>query len=295
MTLLAPVTRSPAVRRALLLAPAMVVIGVFFVGGLAQAVAQSLGYQPLLDDSRWTLEAYRSAADDPAVRSSLALTLRVGLLSTTIATVLGLSAALAVRRLGAGRAWMTRLFQSTLAVPHLVAALCIALLLSPSGSVSRVAAGVGLVDGQQDFPAITQDAFGWSIIAEYAWKETPFIAVIALAAMGANLGRLEDVSRTLGASRWQRLRHVTLPLLAAPVGAAAVLVLAFTMGSYEVPLLLGRPFPAPLSVVTFQEYSDADLTSRPRAMAVAVLLAALTTVVALLYLLVLRSLGRRKP
>lgn len=295
MTLLTPITRSPAARRALLLAPAMVVVGVFFVGGLAQAVAQSLGYQPLIGGSRWSLDAYRSAAADPAVRSSLALTLRVGVLSTMIASVLGVAAALVVRRLGAGRAWMTRLFQSTLAVPHLVAALCIALLLSPTGSVSRAANAMDVVDGPQGFPAVTQDSFGWGIIAEYSWKEAPFIAVIALAAMGANLGRLEDVARTLGAGRWQRLRHITLPLLAAPVGAAAVLVLAFTMGSYEVPLLLGRPFPAPLSVVTFQEYSDTDLTSRPRAMAVAVLLAALTTVVALLYLVLLRTIGRRRP
>ncbi|MGA9714788.1 MAG: ABC transporter permease subunit, partial [Aeromicrobium sp.] len=103
---------------------------------------------------------------------------------------------------------------------------------------------------------------------------------------------LEDVSRTLGARGWQRLRHVTVPVIAAPVGAAAVLVLAFTMGSYEVPILLGRPFPAPLSVVTFQSFSDTDLTARPQAMAVAVLLAALTTVVAALYLVLVRMSRR---
>lgn len=119
------------------------------------------------------------------------------------------------------------------------------------------------------------------------------MAVIVLVAMSANLGRLEDVSRTLGAKSWQRLRYVTLPVLAPPVGAAAILVLAFTMGSYEVPILLGRPFPAPLSVVAYQSFTDTDLTARPQAMAVAVLLAALTTVIAALYLLLLRLSGRR--
>lgn len=291
-SLLAP--RSPHLRRALLLAPAMVVIGVFFIGGVAQAVLQSLGQQPLLGDSRWSVDAYRAAANDPAVRSSIALTLRIGLISTALATSLGVGIALVVRGFGAGRAWMTRLFQTTLAIPHLVGALCIALLLSPSGLVSRAAGTIGLVDGPQQFPALTQDGFGWGIIAEYVWKETPFMAVIALAAMSSQLGRLEDVSRTLGAGRWQRLRHVTLPILAAPVGAAAVLVLAFTMGSYEVPILLGRPFPAPLSVVAYQSFSDTDLTSRPQAMAVAVLLAALTTIIAALYLMLVRLGGRRQ-
>ncbi|MGB9013048.1 MAG: ABC transporter permease subunit [Aeromicrobium sp.] len=282
----------PSVRRALLLTPAMVVIGGFFVGGVTQAVLQSLGQQPLVGDATWSLDAYRSAASDPAVTSSINLTLRIGLISTALATVFGVGLALFARRLGRGRAWMTRLFQSMLAVPHLVGALCIALLLSPSGFLSRAAATTGLVDDQQQFPALTQDSFGWGIIAEYVWKETPFIAVIALAAMTANLARLEDVSRTLGARGWQRLLHVTVPVIAAPVGAAAVLVLAFTMGSYEVPILLGRPFPAPLSVVTFQSFSDTDLTARPQAMAVAVLLAALTTVIAALYLVLVR-LSRR--
>ena len=243
--------RSPTATRLILLAPAMLVTGVFFVGGLSQAVLQSLGHQPLIGHSAWSLDAYRAAAADPAVRSSIALTLRIGIVSTVAATVLGVSFALVVRRLGAGRAWMTRLFQSTLAIPHLVGALAIGLLLSPSGFASRAGAALGIVPDAQQFPTLTQDAAGWGIIAEYVWKETPFMAVIALAAMSANLGRLEDVSRTLGAGPWRRLRHVTLPLLAAPVGAAALLVLAFTMGSYEVPVLLGQPFPAPLSVVTY--------------------------------------------
>lgn len=286
-------TAPPAVRRALLLAPALAVIGVFFVGGLAQAVLQSLGFAPLVGESRWSLDAYRQIAADPAVRSSLAITLRISFLATATATVLGVLIALGVRRLERGRRWTTRLLQGSLAIPHVVGALCIALLLSPSGSLSRLAAAVGLVDAPADFPAVTQDAFGWGIIAEYVFKETPFIAVIALAALTVRVDRLEDAAHTLGANRLQRLRHVTLPLLAAPVAAASVLVLAFTMGSYEVPLVLGRPFPAPLSVVAFETFRDTDLTARPEAMAIAVLIAALTSVVAGLYLLALRTMSQR--
>ncbi len=291
--MLATATTPTTARRLVLLAPALLVIGVFFVGGFAQAVAQSLGYQPLLGDSRWSLDAYRVAAADPAVRASVGLTLRIGVIATASATVLGVAAALAVRRLGRGRAWMQQMFQGALAVPHLVGALCIALLLSPSGLVSRVSNAAGVVDSSRDFPALTQDGFGWGIIAEYVWKETPFMAVIALAAMSAGLDRLEDASRVLGATPIQRFRHVTLPLLAAPVAAASVLVLAFTMGSYEVPIILGRPFPAPLPVVAYQSFTDSDLSARPQAMAVAVLIAALTTVVALLYLTLARTFNRR--
>ncbi len=282
-------------RVALLLAPALLVVGVFFLGGATEAVLQSLGRRPLVGEPQWSFAAYRRVLTDPAFGASLWLTARVALLSTTLATVLGVAGALLVRRVAGarGRRAMTGLFQSTLAVPHLVGALSIGLLLAPSGLLSRAAHGVGLVDGAQQFPALTQDAFGWGIIAEYTWKEAPFIAVVALATLGRHVVDLEDVARTLGASRLQRLRSVTLPMLAPVVAAASVLVLAFTAASYEVPRLLGRPFPATLSVEAFQRFRDPDLTSRPEAMAIATVITLLTVVVTLAYLrLVSRLSGR---
>ncbi len=281
----------PWLRGTLLLAPALSVTGVFFVGGFAQAVAQSLGHQPLLGATRWSTQAYTDAFADPAVRGSVLLTLRIGVLSSLFAAVLGLLAALFVRRLGRGRAWFEQLFASVLAVPHLVGALAIGLLLAPSGLLSRAAYAGGLVDSSRGFPALTQDAFGWGVIAEYTWKETPFLALVALVAL-QRTGPLERASRTLGAGVLQRLRHVTLPLVATPLASASVLVLAFAMGSYEVPVLLGRPFPAPLPVVAYQSYTDTDLSARPEAMAVAVLIAVLTTAVAAAYLWLVRLAAR---
>ena len=80
-------------------------------------------------------------------------------------------------------------------------------------------------------------------------------------------------------------RHAAFPL--------AVLVLAFVTASYEVPRLLGRPYPTTLSVEAFQRYRDIDLTSRPEAMALAVLIALLTTLAALAYLRLVGGLARR--
>lgn len=283
---------SPRLRIALLLTPALLVVGVFVVGGVLQAVLQSIGFAPVVGESQWSLDAYRRVLADPAVHASLLLTARVSLISTAAAAVLGTALALLVRRLG-GRRRLAVLFHGTLAVPHLVGALAIGLLLAPSGLLSRAAYRLGLVDSVQDVPALTQDAFGWGIIAEYTWKETFFVAVVALAALGRRVSDLEDVASTLGASRWQRLREVTLPVLAPPVAAASVLVLAFVTASYEVPRLLGRPYPTTLSVEAFQRYRDIDLTSRPEAMALAVLIALLTTLAALAYLRLVGGLARR--
>lgn len=283
--------RHRRVRIGLLLAPALSVVAVFFLAGVVQAVAQSLGYQPYLPGQRLSLDAYRALGTDPAVRASLVLTTRVAGVSTAASVVLGVGAALVIRGLGRSRRWVTAAFAANLAVPHLVGALAMLLLLAQSGLLSRLAAAVGLTSTPAGFPALTADRFGVAIIAEYVWKETPFLALIALAALGRGISDLQGAARVLGAGRGRRLWHVTLPLLAPPVGAGAVLVFAFAAGSYEVPYLLGRPYPATLPVVALQGATAADLTERPEAMAVAVLIAVLSGAVVALYLAVLPRAG----
>ena len=286
-------------RIALLLAPALTVVVVLFGGGLVQAVAQSVGYQPYLPARDLSLDAYRALWADPAVRASVGITLRVAMVSTVAAAVLGVAAAvlgvaaaLLVRLLGRARPAFAALLQVTLPLPHAVAALAMILLLSQSGALSRVAATFGWIEGPVDFPALTQDAFGWGVIASYVWKEAPFVAVVVLAALSSGVAELEDAARALGATAWQRLRHVLAPVLAPAVAAASVLVFAFTLGSYEVPFLLGRPFPATLPVVAYQQFRDPDLAARPLAMANAVLTALLVGACAVAYLALSERLRR---
>ena len=277
----------------LLLTPALVVVGVLFVGGIGHTVAQSLGYQPYLPGSRISLDAYTALLNDPAVHASLLLTAWVAGLSTLLAAVLGVTAALVIRRIGRSRTWVAAVIHANLAVPHLVGALCMTLLLSQSGLLSRLGYAFGVVAAPSEFPQLTQDAYGWGIIAEYVWKEAPFISVVALAALGRGVSDLEDAARSLGADGWQRLVHVTLPMVAPSVAASSVLVLTFAAGSYEVPYLLGRPYPATLPVVALTAYQDPDLQARPAAMAVAVLIIVATVCAVAVYLLMAGRATRR--
>lgn len=277
----------------LLLAPALTLVAVLFGGGLALGVAQSLGYLAFLENWRWSTDAYRAVAADPAVRASLGLTLRVSVVSTLAATVLGVATALLVFRFRRGRRLAAALFALPLPLPHLVAAVAMLLLLGQTGLVSRLAFAAGLTGSPAEFPALTGDRFGWGIIAAYVWKESAFVGVVALAALSNGVEEFEAAARTLGAGGWQRLRHVVLPLIAPSVTAAAVLVFAFTVGSYEVPSLLGRPYPATLPVVALQYYSHPDLALRAQAMAVAVGIAFFVGVLVVGYLATVNRYLRR--
>jgi len=294
-----PPHRPPqAVRTLLLLSPALAAVTALFLGGLAFGILQSLGYQPFLGSTELTLDAYRDLVHDVEVRASLLLTFRLALLSTVISAVLAVACALLLRSTRRGRRLATLVFTFNLPVPHLVGAAAMLLLLGQSGLLSRVLHALGLVDVPADAPALTNDAFGWAILAEYVWKETPFIGVVVLAALSGGVADLEGAARTLGAGPWQRFRFVVLPLITPAVLSTSIIVFAFTFGSYEVPLLLGQPFPSTLPVVAYSAYSDTDLTARPRAMAIAVLTALLVTAVVLAYSVlterVLRPAERRR-
>jgi len=178
-------------------------------------------------------------------------------------------------------------------IPHLVAAVGIALIVGQTGLGARLAALLGLVGEPGDFPALLYDEYSVGIILTYVWKEVPFIALVVLASLRGVASELEDVARTLGAGAWQRFWYVVFPVISPSVVAASLLVFAFTFGAFEVPYLLGKSYPTILPVMAYNEYRDIDLSARPTAMAINVLIALITGAVAALYLRLARNLGRR--
>ncbi len=275
---------------ALLLAPALLVIGVLFSGGLVAALVQSLGYLPAIGQTEVNLDAYREILGDEDFLDSLLLTLYIAGASTGISTVLAVIGALALRR-SSGRISAV-VFQLPITIPHLVAAVGIALVVSQTGLGARLAAALGLIGEPREFPALLYDPYSVGIILTYVWKEMPFVALVVLAALRGVAGELEEVARTLGANAWQRFWYVVFPVISPGIIAASLIVFAFTFGAFEVPYLLGKSYPTILPVMAYNEYRDLDLDARPVAMAINILIAIITAIIAAAYLRLARNLGR---
>lgn len=286
--------RREAARPWLLVAPALVVISVLFGGAIVLATQQSLGYVPLAGQTELTFDAYRQLFARSEFWPSLWLTLYIGVVSTGIAIFFGVGFALLLRRVSRRFRFLTFLFQLNLPVPHVVSATAILLLLSQSGTASRIASQVALIDSPSDFPLLVFDPWAFGIIASFSWKEVPFITVIALAQLQSTVTNYEDVATMLGAGAWQRLRHVTLPIVLPGVLVASVLVFAFTFGSYEVPLLLGQSFPATLPVLAVQLHNDVNLSVRPQGMAISVVVTLITVILVAAYMKLARSTIRQE-
>lgn len=279
-------------RIALLLAPSLTVIGVLFFGGLGVGMLRSFNYMPVIGMTDPNLDTYKRLLSSPEVYRSCALSLYIAATSTLIATVLAIATALLLRRSFPGRAVASFLVQLNLTIPHLVGAIGILYLLSQSGSFARLAHEFGLITKPADFPALIFDPYAIGVITTYVWKEVPFIAVITLATMQTLGDDHEAIARSLGATRWQAFRHVLLPQIMPGVLAASAIVFAFTFGAFEVPALLGASHPQTLPVMAYRSFTDTDLAARPEAMAMAMLIAAVSAIMIALYIRALRGSGR---
>ena len=275
------VTRTPGslpqgLRIALLLSPALAVVCLLFLGGVALGVAQSLGWQPYLAGPRpgLSLDAYRGLWGDPEVRASLLLTFRLSPLSTAFAATAAVGAALLLRATRRGRRLATLVFQSSLPVPHVVGAAAMALLLGavrraePAQPRARPDRHPGGLPGADRRPVRLGDPRRVRLEGDPLHRR----------------GRPRGAHRTTRVVRGRRPDAGSRRLDPLPAGhaAAAGARRAVRLGDrlrVHVRLVRGARgcsagrFPATLPVVAYHRYSDSDLTARPAAMAIAVLLA----------------------
>ena len=274
-------TRASAIGRRLTPAiwailPAAVVVGLLMVGGLSVALVDSLSGASAFENFRLVLTA-------PGFGASLLLSLWVAGVSTLLTVLIALASAFSLRRLQSLRRFVTYIYQLPLTLPHIVVAAAGLMLLTQSGVLSRLATAIGLISAPAGFPALVFDRAGIGIIIAYVWKQVPFVGLIALSVLHGAGREYEEVARTLGARPRQVIRHVLVPLVVPGLVPASIIVFAFVLGAFEVPLLLGSRYPSMLSVLAYRLYTDVDISLRPQAMAMSLLIAVLVLVLTAIY------------
>ena len=266
-----------------MLAPALGLLAVLFGASVVYGVAQSLGWLPFLGQRDLNLHAYRNVVIGSQHSADFWRALLFSLWVSGAATVLSAGIAVIIAAaLGESRRPQRRiitLLNLNLAFPHLVWAIGLGLLLAQSGLLARIAAAVGLIDAPAQFPVLVRDRFGIGIILAYVGKEVPFLLLLLLSILRSQAVQYGVVAENLGATRWQRLRFVTLPLVTPGLLAGSLLVFAFVFGAYEVPAVVGVRFPEMLSVLALDFFLNPDLRARAEGMAISVLMAFVVLIV----------------
>lgn len=268
------------------------VVGLPALIGIAYAVAGSLG---LAGPGRAAAEGrIARVLAEPALWSGLVWSVGTAFVATALAFTGAALLAWAFRG-GSRLDAVARFFAvAPLPVPHLAAAVMGVLILGQSGLLARVAYAAGWIDVPADMPALIYDAAGVGFILSMAWKELPFLALIAITILAQQGVEREEAARTLGAGSWHAFTRVAWPALWRGMLPGAAAAFIFVAGTYEATTLLAPSRPLPLPVLQMERYMSADLGQRGDAYVIALVLFAFAILVVALHE-TLRRRAERDP
>lgn len=237
----------------LFVAPALIAISVFFVVPVAAALAMSFTDFDLyaladLHNLRFIgLENYARLLQTPLFWQALGNTFFFVVIGVPLSLAASLGAALLLNQ--PLLRWRG-LFRAALFAPVVTTLVAVAvvwryLLHTRYGLVNHAlgAIGIGPVDWLGDpFWAMP------SIVLMSVWKNYGYNMIILLAALQAIPKELYEVASLDGATRWQQLRHVTLPGVAPTLLLVAILTMAGHFQLFAEPYVMTQGGPAQRTV-----------------------------------------------
>jgi multiple sugar transport system permease protein len=268
----------------LLLAPAGIFLAIFFVWPMVQALV--MGFRD--PAGNWTLEYVRRMAGDinfwPAIRDTLLLILAIVPVQMVLALIMALLLNAGLR----GTSFWLYAWAVPLAISDLAAGIVWLAIFTDRGYINSLLVSLGL--SRTGFAFLSYEhpisIFFVVVIAE-AWRATSIVMVILVAGLQVIPKEYSEAAEVFGATGWQRLRHVTLPLLRPSLQVALILrtILAFQVFAVVI-ALAGRNLP----ILAGEAYYWYGSYSNPNVAAVYSLLIMLFSVVStVVYLRMLQS------
>jgi len=213
----------------LLILPAVLLLGVFYVAPILQVLAISV------TEPTPGFGNYERLWTSAGVQRVIVTTLRICVITTVLALLLGYAIAYAITLASPrARGWWMLAVLVPLWISVLVRAFAWVTLLRRQGLVNNGLMGSGLIS--EPLPLVWNE-FG--IIVGMVHYMVPFAVLPMLASMREIDPRLLAAARGLGAARREVFRRVFLPLSLPGVIAAGVLVFIFSLGFYITPAILG--------------------------------------------------------
>jgi multiple sugar transport system permease protein len=195
------------------LGPALVVLGAFSVFPALYSLYLSLHrWRGFGTDHPFVgLENYARLAADPAFWASLRVTVLYAGGATALALALGLGYALLLNGPVAGRTLYRILFFLPVITPSVAAGTVWRYLFDPTQGVVNWLLGLVGVSGPR---WLTDPAWALAaVVVVGVWKRVGFNLIVYLAALQGIPRELHEAARVDGATPWNALRFVTVPLL----------------------------------------------------------------------------------
>lgn len=275
----------------LIIAPALVFLLLFTYFPLVKVVVGSL-YQPGFAGAPATfagLANYRAVFLDPSFQRALLNNVIYGLGTTVPSIALALLLALWVRRSTRLNRWLRAALFFPALVPMVAAATLWSFLFMPQ---------VGLIDyylGKFGLPGVSWlGSPYWAIVAIILvtiWKNAGYYMLFFLAGLTQIPSELEEAATLDGATAWQRLRHIVLPLLRPTLLFVVVIAALYSVTQVDQVIVMTQGGPSDATnLLLYYVYENAyQFGNTGKAMATTVLIVGLLVA---LMAICFRTLGR---
>ena len=178
---------------------------------------------------------WREFMASPADREALTTSIVISLASVIASVLIGVPLAFLLSRFEfPGRRILKAVATLPAALPPLVGVIAFLFLYGESGLVTRaIQRLLGMVEAPWRLTGV------WAIIFVHAYTMYVYVFLFVSAGLDRFDTTLDEAASGLGASSWQRLRRVTLPLLTPALAGSMLLVFMTSLGSFSAPYVFG--------------------------------------------------------
>ncbi len=212
-----------------LVLPTLGFLGLFFAWPMVQAF--ELAFR---EEGRWTLEHVRAMRDDLRFGEAFGFTLLLIAVIIPVQFVLALAMALLVNAKLRLRGVFLYIFMLPLAISDLAAGIVWSAIFTETGYLNTILERLGLLE----FPYIwlnplEKNQLLLAIVLAEIWRSTALIMIILVAGLQGIPRDYTEAAEVFGASFFQRVRRVILPMLKPSIQVALLLrlILAFEVFS----------------------------------------------------------------
>ncbi|MDQ3654053.1 MAG: sugar ABC transporter permease [Chloroflexota bacterium] len=240
-------------------APAVLLYGTFtivpLVAGIYLAFLRWDGIEPA---EFIGLDNFRRMMRDPKLLGALAKNLQYAIGTVTGKIVISLVLALLLN----GAMWGRAFYRTALFMPVVMSFVVVGILWTrifnyDFGLLNTMLTAVGLEASTRDWIGNTSTAL-WSLIGVDIWKWYGFHMVIFLAGLQTIPAELYEAARIDGASSFQRLRTITLPLLRPVMLVNVFISMVGALNVFDIPFIMTQGGPSDsTNVIALHMYTQA--------------------------------------
>jgi putative spermidine/putrescine transport system permease protein len=236
-----------------------------------------LSGNPVNAPVHFTLRHFERFFGDDLYPEALWATLRIGFLTTLAALLMGYPLAHRMARAHSriGHALLLMAVIAPMLTGIVVRTFAWMTLLQDRGVINTTLVSLGVTERPLK---LMYNEFGTIVALTHIY--VPFMVLTLAGVIGRIDERLEDAARSLGATRWQAFREVTLPLSLPGILAGSLLVFALSISAYVTPFLMGGTDVLTLPMLIYQQVSSSFNPNFAGALGLILLAVSLAVVIA---------------